>query len=88
VALGLGRQEIDASDLPSEMLSPHPPTSTPLVELPDDGIDLPGYLDSIERVLVKRALERTGGNRNKAADLLRLKRTTLVEKLKRIGATH
>jgi DNA-binding NtrC family response regulator len=88
VALGLGRREIEASDLPPEMLSQPPSTSAPLVELPDDGIDLPGYLDSIERSLVARALERTGGNRNKAADLLHLKRTTLVEKLKRIGATH
>jgi DNA-binding NtrC family response regulator len=38
----------------------------------------------IERDLIRQALERTGGNRNKAADLLRVKRTTLVEKLKKI----
>ncbi len=30
------------------------------------------------------ALERTSGNRNKAAELLRIKRTTLVEKMKRL----
>ena len=39
----------------------------------------------IERDLIRRSLERTGGNRNKAAELLRIKRTTLVEKLKRQG---
>ena len=57
-------------------------TSTPFVDFPDDGLDLPAYLASIERDLIQRALERTRGNRNKAADLLRIKRTTLVEKLK------
>jgi DNA-binding NtrC family response regulator len=31
-------------------------------------------------------LARTGGNRRQAADLLRIKRTTLVEKLKRLGS--
>jgi sigma-54 specific flagellar transcriptional regulator A len=56
------------------------------VEFPESGLDLPGYLASIERDLIERALDRTKGNRNKAADLLRIKRTTLVEKLKRIGA--
>ncbi len=47
---------------------------------------MPSYLAAIERDLISRALDRTHGNRNKAADLLRIKRTTLVEKLKRIGA--
>jgi DNA-binding NtrC family response regulator len=85
VALSAGRQEIEVADLPPEVPSTPPPTSTPFVDFPDHGLDLPGYLSSIERDLVHRALERTGGNRNKAADLLRIKRTTLVEKLKRMG---
>jgi DNA-binding NtrC family response regulator len=38
---------------------------------------------SIERELITRALDRTGGNKGQAARLLSLKRTTLVEKLKR-----
>jgi DNA-binding NtrC family response regulator len=33
--------------------------------------------------LITQALQRTHGNKNKAADLLRLNRTTLVEKIKR-----
>ena len=36
-------------------------------------------------VLITQALERTGGNKNKAAALLRMNRTTLVERLKRRG---
>jgi DNA-binding NtrC family response regulator len=86
VALGAGRQEVTSSDLPPEIQSMPQTTATPFVDFPEDGLDLPAYLGSIERDLVHRALDRTGGNRNKAADLLRIKRTTLVEKLKRIGA--
>ena len=37
----------------------------------------------IEDTLIEQALARTGGNRNAAAQLLGLNRTTLVEKLKR-----
>jgi len=88
VALGAGRREIDSADLPPELQPRSPALPSAFVELPDVGIDLPGYLASIERDLVHRALERTCGNRNKAADLLRLKRTTLVEKLRRIGTDH
>ena len=88
VALGAGRREIDSTDLPPELQPPSPALPSAFVELPDEGIDLPAYLASVERDLVHRALERTSGNRNKAADLLRLKRTTLVEKLKRIGMNH
>jgi two-component system, NtrC family, response regulator AtoC len=86
VALGGGREEIDVADLPPELLTEPPSSPTAFVDLPDKGLDLPAHLASIERDLVRRALDRTGGNRNKAADLLRIKRTTLVEKLRRIGA--
>src|SRR4051812_33242362 len=85
VALSSGRKEIDVSDLPPEIQSVPPPTSTPFVDFGDDGLDLPSYLSRIEQDLIARALDRTGGNRNRAAELLRIKRTTLVEKLKRMG---
>jgi DNA-binding NtrC family response regulator len=85
VTLGGGRKEIDVADLPPEIQDAPQSLSTPFVEFPDEGLDLPAYLTSIERDLIHRSLERTGGNRNKAAELLRIKRTTLVEKLKRLG---
>jgi len=88
VALGAGRQEIDSTDLPPEVQATPQATPAPFVDFPDEGLDLPGYLASVERDLIHRALDRTRGNRNKAADLLRIKRTTLVEKLRRIGAGH
>ena len=55
------------------------------VALPEDGLDLAAFVANIERELIKRSLERTGGNKGQAAKLLNLKRTTLVEKLKRMG---
>jgi DNA-binding NtrC family response regulator len=84
VALSAGRREIAVTDLPTEVQTTPRTTETPFVEFPDAGLDLPAYLARIERDLIQRSLERTGGNRNKAAELLRIKRTTLVEKLKRL----
>ena len=86
VALNAGRPEMTVTDLPPEIQATPPAAATPFVEFPEDGLDLPAYLSSIEHDVLRRALERTGGNRNRAADLLRIKRTTLVEKLKRMGA--
>lgn len=84
VALSSGRPQIEVSDLPVELQASPEPAGSPQVEFPEEGIDLPAYLSSIERDLILRSLERTRGNRNKAAELLRIKRTTLVEKLKRL----
>ena len=58
-------------------------------ELPADGTDLRAILESVEDRMIAEALERTGGNKNRAAELLGLNRTTLVEKLrrKRVGPT-
>lgn len=44
-----------------------------------------GVIGELEQQIVMRALERTEGNRNQAAILLKLNRTTLVEKLKKWG---
>lgn len=46
-------------------------------------IDLNSVLAKIEIALVAKALAETGGNRAAAARLLQIKRTTLVEKLKK-----
>lgn len=54
-----------------------------VLSLPDKGLDLKKLMTEIEESLINQALERTGGNKNKAAQLLQLNRTTLIEKLKR-----
>jgi DNA-binding NtrC family response regulator len=51
--------------------------------LPVNGLDLRELLTELEERFIAEALSRTGGNRNRAADLLGLNRTTLVEKLRR-----
>ena len=53
---------------------------------PDDGIDFERYIEGVELSLIRRSLERTQGNKRQAARLLNLKRTTLIEKLKRLEA--
>jgi sigma-54 specific flagellar transcriptional regulator A len=53
--------------------------------LPEAGIDLRAHLLSIERALVQQALERANGTVAHAARLLNLRRTTLVEKLRKLG---
>jgi len=57
--------------------------SAPLASLPEDGTDLRAMLEAVEERMIGEALERTGGNKNRAAELLGLNRTTLVEKLRR-----
>lgn len=52
-------------------------------ELPEEGIDLKMILTEIEDHLIFQALKRTNGNRNRASKLLRLNRTTLIEKLRK-----
>ena len=56
---------------------------TPMPDLPSNGTDLRTMLESVEDRMIAEALERTGGNKNRAAELLGLNRTTLVEKLRR-----
>jgi DNA-binding NtrC family response regulator len=49
----------------------------------DAGLDFKALVNRYERDLILRTLHQTQGNKNKAAQILRLKRTTLIEKLKR-----
>lgn len=83
LALLGGRTTIELSDLPPEIQGA-PVTFLPTMEFPDAGVDLPEVVEQIERDLITRALSRTGGNKAAAATLLNIKRTTLVEKLKRL----
>jgi sigma-54 specific flagellar transcriptional regulator A len=55
--------------------------------LPVEGIDLRAHLTAIERRLIEQALERAGGTVAHAARLLGLRRTTLVEKMRKLEMT-
>ncbi|WP_313492821.1 sigma-54 dependent transcriptional regulator [Stenotrophomonas sp.] len=54
-------------------------------QLPSEGLDLRDHMASIELTLINEALERTQGVVAHAAQLLGLRRTTLVEKLRKYG---
>lgn len=54
-------------------------------ELPEGGLELRDFLVALEYRFIDQALSRSDGNRNRAAQLLGLKRTTLVEKLRKRG---
>jgi nitrogen regulation protein NR(I) len=54
-------------------------------EIPEEGIDLNQIIENIERDLILKALEKEGGVKSKAAGLLKLNRTTLIEKMKKMG---
>ena len=84
VAFTAGRSQIGVGDLPTEIQQAQEAALSSAVTLPEDGMDLDAFMANIEHELIQRSLERTGGNKGQAARLLSLKRTTLVEKLKRL----
>ena len=52
------------------------------VHVPDDGLDFEQTVGQIARSIIEQALRKTNGNKKLAADMLRLKRTTLAAKLR------
>jgi transcriptional regulator with PAS, ATPase and Fis domain len=84
VAFAGGRAQLDDSDLPAEVQEAEEPALSATLALPDEGLNLDEFIARIERELIQRSLERTGGNKGQAAKLLNVKRTTLVEKIKRL----
>ena len=83
-ALSPGKAQISVSDLPDEFHHVRAPVNPDTYVLPDSGVELERLVGDFERMLIQTALERTGGNKRQAAELLHVKRTTLVEKLKRL----
>ena len=79
---------INKNDLPAELLqvSPKKILAPNLIQnfiLDETGIDLNDHIEKIEKTIIIAALKATKNNKQKAAELLRLKRTTLVEKIKK-----
>ena len=82
-----GHGILEVIDLPPKyrsLLAKKPLGSQPyLTEIPDEGVDFNALVDAFENRLIEQALSKTQWNRNQAAQLLRLNRTTLVEKIKK-----
>ncbi len=84
-ALSVGRSQIEVGDLPPEVQRAVESAPSSAISLPEDGLDLECFVANVERELIEQSLSRTGGNKGRAAQLLHMKRTTLVEKLKRMN---
>ncbi|MFN8846428.1 MAG: sigma-54-dependent transcriptional regulator [Bdellovibrionales bacterium] len=82
-----GQGQVDVLDLPPKYRAQSSQAVAQLShhDIPEDGLDFNSAVDAYENNLILRALEKTGWNRNQAAALLRLNRTTLVEKIKKKG---
>jgi transcriptional regulator with PAS, ATPase and Fis domain len=89
IALSPGRSQIELTDLPPEIQDIAESVSHgPDLSIPDEGIDFNAYVNGVERALIQRSLDKAGGNKRLAAKLLNVKRTTLIEKLKRLDKRH
>lgn len=80
-----GGGEISSADLPANLSGRGSELVSENVSFPEEGVDLRGMVERFEGELIRKALEQSGGNKNRAAQLLRLNRTTLIEKLKKMG---
>ena len=83
-------ETIDLDDLPEKVTGePSPEAGDGAeaggIDIPDNGISFKKAVSEYESKLIQGALRKTGGNKNKAASLLHLNRTTLVEKIKKKG---
>ena len=58
---------------------------TPVVSVPDGGLDYERTLAGIEKSIIEQALRKTNGNKKAAADMLQLKRTTLSAKVRSLA---
>ncbi len=83
VTLGSGR-EIVATDLPKS-LQVSPPPSPAAPQIPPQGLNFRDVVDQFESDLILQALEITHGNKNRAAQLIQMNRTTMLEKMKKKG---
>lgn len=82
---------VDVTDLPKKFRAPETEIITKIFqtnwqkELPNEGLDLRDHLSTLELQYIKQALEQTHGVIAKAAQFLNLRRTTLIEKMKKYG---
>jgi transcriptional regulator with GAF, ATPase, and Fis domain len=91
VVMGVGRRTLTAEDFPvigsakacAAVAATRPTDSIPC--LPESGLDMEETMRRMERQLLSEALDRTNGNKARAAGLLGIKRTTLLYKARNLG---
>lgn len=83
-ALSPGRSQLMAEDLPPDLRKPSAVPSVMPEIAQGTTLEFDRRVREFELALIARALDQSGGNKRVAADLLGIKRTTLIEKLKRL----
>jgi DNA-binding NtrC family response regulator len=89
IALSGDREVLYSSDFPSPPdihTKPVRAASSLGIAIPDHGLDFEGAMRNIERNTLDQALRKAGGNKQRAADMLQMKRTTLSAKLRSLDA--
>ena len=82
---GINDEQNDGIKTKTELL-PHPKNYKDWFIFYDE-IDIRRHLQDIEIILIEAALEKTKGKISNAADILKLRRTTLIEKMKKYSIT-
>lgn len=85
VAMVGARSRIQIDDLPPEILESPSIRPDSTLMLPNSGVSLSEVVEATERRFIAESLQRHHGNKQKAADFLRMNRTTLLQKMKRLG---
>jgi DNA-binding NtrC family response regulator len=85
VAMSAAASEIGPQTLPADVRERAASMLMPTVAIPDEGINFTSVVSQLERELILRCLEKTGGNKRQAARLLHLSRTTFIDKLQRLN---
>jgi two-component system response regulator AtoC len=85
VTLSADRELLDIADFPLVAKPTEEEMTFSEVTIPQEGIHFNTLVSELERRLILQSLQAAGGNKKKAATLLHLKRTTFVEKLRRMG---
>lgn len=78
-----GAGTIEKEDLPENFLGKPSAMGFYNLAIPDTGVSFRDLSSEFERQLILQALQKSGGNKNKAATLLQLNRTTLIEKIRK-----
>ncbi|MGQ4584401.1 sigma 54-interacting transcriptional regulator [Lysobacter sp. F60174L2] len=81
----LPEDEAVAGITQGDLHTPDPASYSPTATLPPEGMDLRSHIADIELELIRAALQQADGVVAHAAPLLGLRRTTLVEKLRKYG---
>jgi DNA-binding NtrC family response regulator len=85
VAMTSAKPEIGPEALPDDVRERAGSMLVPTVAIPDEGLNFTSLVSQLERELILRCLEKTGGNKRQAARLLNLSRTTFIDKLHRLN---